>query len=167
MYRESSAPGRASLRRRRSAFLFRAAGLCLCLTAAAWGQSDTSASAASALEAQTVSIDFVHPEAFRTSTWIHVSIPSNHVLLSNLRIITANRKWSLQICGSVSIPASCVNALTAWDPRGVGWRGDFKVSSWSQDYLDLDAANQLHLKVTPLGGDWMIFRIQVGATPTP
>jgi hypothetical protein len=167
MFRESSAPGRASLRRRRSVFLLRAAGLCLCLTAAVWAQPDASASAAPALEAQTVLIDFVHSEAFKTSTWIHVSLPSSHVLLSNLRIITANRKWSLQICGSVSNPGSCVNALAGWDPRGVGWRGDFKAAGWSQDYQDLDATNQLHLKVTPQGGDWMIFRIQVGATPTP
>jgi len=32
-------------------------------------------------------------------------------------------------------------------------------------YQDLDAGKQLHLRVTPMSGDWMIFRILLQATP--
>jgi hypothetical protein len=121
----------------------------------------------SAPPAQPSSIDYLYPEAFRTQTWIQVPLPSSQVSLANLRVITANRKWKLEICGSASNPATCVNALAFSDPRGVGWRGDFASTAWSQTYQDTDAVKMLHLRVTPLGGDWMIFRIRVEATPIP
>jgi len=112
-------------------------------------------------------VDYLYPEAFLTTTWVDVDLPTSHVQLADLRIITANRRWSLDICGSPSNPASCVNALASYDPRNVGWRRDFRSQTWSYNYLDLDGAKKLHLRVNPLSGDWMIFRIQVEATPTP
>ena len=121
----------------------------------------------SAPPAQPSSIDYLYPEAFRTATWIQVPLPSNQVSLAKLRIITANRKWKVEICGSASNPATCVNALASSDPRGVGWRGDFASTAWSQTYQDVDAVKTLHLRVTPLAGACIIFRIQVEATPTP
>ena len=159
--------GRGAHRRLFPVLLCWLASVSLCLSAPASGRPKRSTEAAPTANAQTAFIDFLHPEAFRGSTWIQIGLPSSRVLLSNLRIITANRSWSLQICGSVSNPGSCVNALASWDPRGAGWRGDFLSAAWSQSYQDLDAGKMLHLRVTPLTGDWMIFRIQVEATPTP
>ena len=128
---------------------------------------ESAASSISSANAQTVTVDYLYPEAFQVATWIDVDLPSSNVQLANLRIITANRRWSLQICGSISDPATCVNPLASWDPRGVGWRGDFRSPSWSQSYQDASANKKLHLRVTPIGGDWMIFRIQLEATPVP
>jgi len=116
---------------------------------------------------QTTLIDYLYPEAFRVATWIQVPLPSSRVNLANMRILTANRKWKLEICGSGSNPATCVNALASADPRGVGWHGEFSSTAWSQIYQDVDAVKTLHLRVTPLAGDWMIFRMRVEATPTP
>src|SRR5262245_15408255 len=167
MDQERRRPGRASYRRRVPPPRLCLALLLLLMSATVWAQPGPSHDAAPAPQAQTVPIDFLNPEPFRVSTWIHIPLPSSSVLLSNLRIITANRSWSIEICGSVSIPGSCVNALSAWDPRGVGWRGDFRSATWSQTYQDLDAGKQLHLRVTPLRGAWMIFRIRVEATTLP
>ena len=142
----------------RSARLVCTVVLC-CLASLPYGHS--------APPSQPTFIDYLFPEAFKAATWIQVPLPSNSVSLANLRVITANRKWKLEICGSASNPASCVNALAAQDPRGVGWRGDFGSAAWTQTYQDADAVKTLHLRVTPLSGDWMIFRIRVEATPTP
>ena len=167
MAQKTDPPGTVSLLRLGPSSRIWLAILTFCLATGAKAQPGASAEASPPPPPGTVAIDFLHPEAFRAATWVNVSLPSNTVLVGNLRIITANRSWGLQICGSVSIPASCVNTLAAWDPRGVGWRGDFRSATWTQTYQDLDAGKQLHLKVTPQGGDWMIFRIKVEATPTP
>ena len=117
--------------------------------------------------AGTVLIDSLHPEAFRTPAWIDVEIPSNWVTLRNLRVLTAHRSWTLQICESVSEPETCTLIVGSGNPRVLGWRGDFRDPAWSVAYEDRDRQKKLHLMVTPAGGDWMIFRIQLEATLLP
>jgi hypothetical protein len=110
--------------------------------------------------------DHLHPDAFRTQTWIDVDLPSDRVLLQNLRILTANRSWSMKICESILDPSTCVQVVgTPGSP--VGWRGDFRDKNWTKSYEDRQAGRKLHLQVTPVGGDWMIFRIQVEVTALP
>jgi hypothetical protein len=118
-------------------------------------------------DAAGVPIDYLHPEAFRTPTWIDVSLPSNQVVLQNLRILTANRSWTLKLCESIGDPASCVPLVGIQGPPAIGWRGDFRNKTWTRAYLDRDGGAKLHLQATPVGGDWMIFRIQVEATVQP
>jgi hypothetical protein len=140
---------------------------CLLFAPSLLARTRSASAGDAALNAQTAFIDYLYPEAFQASTLINLPLAGNRVQLTNLRILTANRQWSLQICGSVSDPTSCVNPLASWDPKGTGWRGDFRVPSWSMSYQDLDAGKQLHLRVTPMSGDWMIFRIQLQVTTTP
>jgi hypothetical protein len=163
MMRKNFLPGGLARPATLRSFLLCLAGLCLYLSdpAAAHPKS----TAAGIDSSQSVFIDYLYPEAFLGPTWIQIDLPSSSVLLDDLRIVTANRRWTLQICGSVSKPDSCVNALAGWDPRGAGWRGDFRSPTWSLSYQDLDGLRKLHLRVTPMAGDWMILRIQVRATP--
>src|SRR5262245_3476345 len=107
-------------------------------------------------------IDRVHPEAFRSATWIEVDLPASQVTLKGLRVLTANRSWTMQICGSSLDLATCTTVV---GPAGTapGWRGDFRNESWTFPYLDREGRQKLHLRVTPVGGDWMIFRIQTEA----
>ena len=108
------------------------------------------------------SIDRVHPEAFRTTTWVEVDLPANQVTLKGLRVLTANRSWTLQVCGSTLDLSTC---STVVGPMGTapGWKGDYQNETWTFPYLDKEGRLKLHLRVTPVGGDWMIFRIQTVA----
>ena len=110
----------------------------------------------------TTSIDRVHPEAFRTATWVEVDLPANQVTLKGLRVLTANRSWTLQVCGSTLDLSTCTAVV---GPVGTapGWKGDFRNEAWTHAYVDREARQKLHLRVTPVGGDWMIFRIQTEA----
>jgi hypothetical protein len=112
--------------------------------------------------AATTSIDRLHPEAFRVPTWIEVDLPANQVTLKGLRVLTANRSWTMQVCGSSLDLSTCTTVV---GPAGTapGWRGDFRNESWTFPYQDREARQKLHLRVTPMGGDWMIFRIQTEA----
>ena len=110
----------------------------------------------------TTTIDRLHPEAFRIATWIEVDLPANQVTLKGLRVLTANRSWTMQVCGSSLDLGTCTTVV---GPSGTaaGWRGDFRNEHWSFPYLDGEGRQKLHLRVTPVGGDWMIFRIQTVA----
>ncbi len=110
----------------------------------------------------TTSIDRVHPEAFRVATWVEVDLPANQIALRGLRVLTANRSWTLQICESTLDLSTCTMVV---GPVGTapGWKGDFSNDGWYFSYLDREGRRKLHLRVTPVGGDWMIFRIQTEA----
>jgi len=71
------------------------AGASLLFAPAVLARTKTAASSDAAASGQTVSIDYLYPEAFQAPTWINVALPSNTVQLANLRILTANRQWSL------------------------------------------------------------------------
>jgi hypothetical protein len=114
-----------------------------------------------------IPIDYLYPEAFRTQTWIDVDLPSDRVILENLRILTANRNWTLKICESTVDPSSCTLIVGTTGPPAIGWRGDFRNKTWTKSYEDRQAGKKLHLQVNPVGGDWMIFRIQVEVTALP
>ena len=110
----------------------------------------------------TTSIDRLHPEAFRVPTWIEIDLPTDQLTLKGLRVLTANRSWTMQICGSSLDLGTCTTVV---GPAGTaaGWRGDFRNESWTFAYQDREGRQKLHLRVTPVGGDWMIFRIQTEA----
>ena len=112
-------------------------------------------------------IDTQHPEAFLGPTWVGVDLPSDRVILRNLRILTANRNWNMQICESPADPGTCVQVVGPVGGSTVGWRGDYRDATWTRVYQDGAAGRKLHLLVTPAGGDWMIFRIRVEAAPQP
>lgn len=112
----------------------------------------------------TTAIDRVHPEAFRAAAWIEVDLPASHVTLQGLRIITANRCWTLQICESTLDLATCT-AVVGPAGTAAGWRGDFRNEAWTFSYTDRESRGKLHLRVTPERGDWMTFRIQTSARP--
>jgi hypothetical protein len=136
-----------------------------CLTLCALGlggpfRPSWTVSEAAAAGTPPVRIDYVYPEAFRQPTWIDVDLPSSQVVLKNIRVLTANRNWTLKVCGSPTGPTNCTILVRSPSNPAAGWWGDFSNTTLNYSYTDLDGVSKLHLLVTPAGGDWMIFRIQ-------
>jgi hypothetical protein len=112
-----------------------------------------------------VQIDYVYPEAFRDVTWIDVDLPANVVVVKSIRVLTANRSWTLKLCGSRTGPTACTTLVSGNPKTAPGWKGDFLNTQLNYSYTDLDGVSKLHFQVTPAGGDWMIFRIQTEVQP--
>ena len=110
-------------------------------------------------------IDFLHLEAFREPTWMAVDLPASHVTLLSIRVLTANRSWTLGVCGAPQNPQTCSLVVGSPTIPAVGWRGDFINRTLNLDYRNLELQPKLHLLVTPTGGDWMIFRIRLEVRP--
>ncbi len=115
----------------------------------------------------TSAIDYTYPEAVRDSTWIDVDIPSSSVSVDRIRILTANRDWTLRLCGSRLDRRTCTQVVGRTSARGRGWWGDFVDPALNLSYVDRDGSGKLHFLVTPEEGDWMIFRIQTQVTTVP